>query len=457
VLEENRWLGQEKKRKSSRGWRLYEQRLDSPEKLNRESWDYHLYYQVFAFDFADLFGNIRLTMNQILIQGESLLFFSLPFLAMSDRVFSFQINGFNVRYAQIVLIFLVLSRFLNVVQTDRQRIFSLIKNGAFKALVFLVIPQVLLLGTRILPQLTAIKLCWILLNIGGVIILSEFSNSPQRQSLIKGILASVFFNSVIIAIDWVLIAFGKGDALIGFAQLGNGWSRPHAFYYEPSYVSSAVALTVPFFLGLGFSWRQIGLLFFTLCLVGARTGLLFSGFYCLLLCFLKRSHCLVIIKAILLCVTLLSFLALTPKSSNYFSFVFGVLGPVEATKRAGEKTSSEGGRIQQVLEELKIWRQSPIWGSGITLRGGERHGLDPLATNCWAEVLSEWGLVGFFSVAWILLFLFRGASLIESKIAILVHALVNLNFTQTLPRLDFWIILFALMYLKSPAPTENPK
>ena len=128
VLEENRWLGQEKKRKSSRGWRLYEQRLDSPEKLNRESWDYHLYYQVFAFDFADLFGNIRLTMNQILIQGESLLFFSLPFLAMSDRVFSFQINGFNVRYAQIVLIFLVLSRFLNVVQTDRQRIFSLIKN-----------------------------------------------------------------------------------------------------------------------------------------------------------------------------------------------------------------------------------------------------------------------------------------------------------------------------------------
>jgi len=389
-------------------------------------------------------------MHRILTQLEALLFFTLPFLAMSDQVLSFRVSGYNVRFAQPVLLLLIIIRMFSVLKSDQGGLWKLKNNVAFKSLLLLVVSQILILGTRVYPQLTALKLGWIVFNIGGAFILSELSTTQQKEALIKGIIASVFVNSIIILVDWASIAFGKGDSILGFAQLGNDWSRPHAFYYEPSYASSALALTAPFFVRRRFAWLSTGLLLFVNCLVGARTGLFFLGVYLsAVLLFIGRDR-IMILKAVSTCLILLGLLSLNPRSAPYFHFVFGVLGPVEAAKRAGEKTSSEGGRIQQVLEELKIWRQSPIGGSGITHRGGERHGLDPLATNCWAEVLSEWGLVGFSSLMLILIYLFRGANLLESKIAILVHGLVNLNFTQTLPRLDFWIILFALMYLEKP-------
>ncbi|MFM8268807.1 MAG: O-antigen ligase family protein [Pseudomonadota bacterium] len=375
-------------------------------------------------------------------QFSDFLLFLLPFLAMSDRAFSFSVGGFNVRYAQILLLFLILV-------LAPKHLASLKSNAALKALAFLVIPQMLLLGTRTLPQLTALKLLWICFNIGGVILLMQVTSANQKSILFKGIIFSVLANSVILIIDWAAIAYGTGLPVIGFAQPAYGvvWYRPHAFYYEPSFVSSVLALSIPFLSTQQKGWLLSGLLLCVLFLVGARTGLLFAVIYLLLSLVLNTKSRLVIIKSVSLCFLLISILWLMPNTQNHFSLLFNILGPAESVSRASEKTSSEGGRIQNVLEELKIWRKAPVFGAGITQRGGERHGLDPLAINCWAEVLSEWGLWGLCSVLWLFMILFRGASLIDSKIAIFVHALVNLNFTQTLPRLDFWILLFALMYL----------
>ena len=333
--------------------------------------------------------------------------------------------------------------------TASKNLKSLRMNPAFAALLFLVIPQFILLGTRSLPDLTAIKLLWIVFNIGSVILLFQFATEREKNILINGIVFSVVLNSTILIIDWMGIAFSVGaEPLIGFAQLGNDWSRPHAFYYEPSYVSSSLALALPFLLMRRNSWLAMGFLLFIIFLIGARTGLLFFLVYCSIIWVFEKEYLFVNLKAISICTIMLLIISFSPKSLNYFTYVFRDLGPWAVVERVGQKSSSEGGRIQQVLEELTVWRQNPLFGAGITHRGGERHGLDPLAVNCWAEILSEWGLQGLVSVLWLFMILFRTAKLLESKIAVFAHCVVNLNFTQTLPRLDFWILLLALVYLR---------
>lgn len=128
--------------------------------------------------------------------------------------------------------------------------------------------------------------------------------------------------------------------------------------------------------------------------------------------------------------------------------------------------SSEYDRLNNALQTLRHWGARPLlgWGSAMLpplSQEGERL-LRPTTMNTWLEVGVESGLVGFAAFA-LALFVsmrlaWRGAADRRLRAYVLAawaaHFLVNLSFTQTFPRLDYWLLFFLsvrLAWREAPA------
>ena len=105
--------------------------------------------------------------------------------------------------------------------------------------------------------------------------------------------------------------------------------------------------------------------------------------------------------------------------------------------------------LNMILELFFGHGKVPILGNGFVMPKNLYKPLEPLTMNTWVEALSEFGLTGFIMLYSFLAFFYRRSKTNFAKSLIISHAIINLNFTQTMPRLDYWIFISAISLISS--------
>jgi hypothetical protein len=167
---------------------------------------------------------------------------SLFFLGSADQFFAVRVQGITLRLAQVVLCAALVVWWQTKRKDspeDNRRL--LIAWAPFLG-VFLLAT---LLSADPLPGL--LKLAWFGFNFLGAY---AWCRLFEHEDLVRGYFSAYLLVAAVIVFDF-LIGFGGGPAhMIGYAQptygvpRHEGWFRPHAFYYEPSYAAA----------GLGLAW-----------------------------------------------------------------------------------------------------------------------------------------------------------------------------------------------------------
>jgi hypothetical protein len=439
----------------------------------------------------------------------TLLVAAAAFLSMADVAFATRIGGWNVRWAQgLLLIFTAAalrSPHRRRALLDAARGDGRLVVGGAAVLAFAGVASSLLSPSPV-PGL--VKSGWWLFNLGSTAVLC--TTLEDRRAVIRGLAVGLGLVAAVVWVDTLAIyILGTEGPVLGGAQTsylfeGRVPLRPHAFFYEPSYAGSAfaLALCVLLALGVGGGWFEGGVLVLLSCAIvftTSRTGLV--GFAVVLLAMVGR---LALLRGALLrrqaavpaatLLVLLAFFLATPQSRSYGRFLLGPLGPRGVTARlatalptpaksparpapapstqappapstqapsmskaatAPKPSTSEGARLDSFLTALERWRQNPLLGSGTTwLKGANGSPLKPMSMATWAELLAETGLVGTAGFLLLVLGLLARAYRRCSAdrrlfvvVAAVVHLGVNLTLTQTYPRLDYWLLLTGLAAL----------
>ena len=326
--------------------------------------------------------------------------------------------------------------------------------------------QFCMLNFREYPQKTLVKLIWITFNLGScILITSSIESLKLKKIFINSVLSAIFFNAIIIIIDWYTIYQISGNPLIGYAQESyNFFKRPNSFYYEPSYVAAILSLGAFLPLSLikktNLSAFLTSLVLTSLFMTSSRMGYVQFAVACFF-CFLFSKEKYLFLKKITLTVVFLfisiGLISLSESGKKFIEFQTGQLGVQETINRIKtdqEKSftgelHSESNRIENTKNGLKIWLQAPILGNGFVMPKNLYKPLEPLTMNTWVEALSEFGLTGFIMLYSFLAFFYRRSKTNFAKSLIISHAIINLNFTQTMPRLDYWIFISAISLISS--------
>jgi O-antigen ligase len=260
--------------------------------------------------------------------------------------------------------------------------------------------------------------------------------------------------------------------------------RPHGLFYEPSYAGAALAFATLVLLGTG--WPRPSRLSLAaavtattaVVLTSSRTGylsLLFGAGVAVAIALVqRRTDALRRLGLVfgLATLVLAAFFA-TPGGARYGRFMAGPMGPAGILQRLGllkwedgsvreVAGSSEADRVEDLKAALRRVRAHPLLGTGVQAGAGDRV-LKPLTTNTWAEVAAEWGVPAFLALLAALVLTLR-TSLLHTDdprrrlfvvAAVAAHLLVDLAFTQTLPRLDYWLLVFAALRTTMPAPQRE--
>jgi len=331
---------------------------------------------------------------------------------------------------------------------------------------------------------TLLKWGWGIFNIGGAALLAL---SPLwKDSIEKGFRWSVGLLSVFIAFQAVAL-YGLGATSLadhsqssfplfldlfqtkiqlGYAQYswifeGQNIFRPNGFYYEPSYAGCSLAFAFPLILALNSrlpGWRSLLLPAFvlsTVILIGSRAGILscvvtlfVSAFFGLRRRFKDRLYLL--FKTTGISLLFLGLFLLLPLGSRYLRFIAGPLVS-HSFQRLQENRGSEGDRVSTALRNVQSARENPLLGKGVVLRASPNdQGLAQVAMNTWVELKLESGWFGLLSFLFAVLATLRAAlgrgvgdPWVDFLIAAWIsHFLIHLNFTQTYPRLDYWLMFF---------------
>jgi hypothetical protein len=418
-----------------------------------------------------------------------LFFVALFFLCGADLFFATRVGGFNLRWGQVLLFICALISLWDLPGQYRSHSLSWRQHSAlFKNwLPFFVIYGIAaLLGAS--PGRSLLKLGWAIFNIGGAALL--YLNPRWRRSLGSGTIWGVLAIAIVLWAQLILIyGFGAQGVLVpanlsfalihqnlplptlGYAQfacdyLGIQILRPSAFYYVPSFAACALvfalgALILSLRKPSGF-WRllPVALVCSAAILTSARSGVLslFLVFgYVVLASILKKQKSLppLMLKSMALTLGLILLVFLLPNGRKYMDFFGGILNPFSISSRIHNPDSSEGGRFASILHALELWKEHPILGNGVSTDPGQSPGLGQLAENTWVEFPVESGLLGLLAFLWALYQTLRGAfkENTNQEVAILVsaclvsHFVVDLNFTATFPRLDYWLIFFFYVHL----------
>ncbi len=423
------------------------------------------------------------------------LFAVLFFLCFSDQVFSTRILGFNFRWGQILLLLLAWPSLTRLIADVRKG--SLEGNNRLR-LLFYWAPFFLIYGLAALnstsPFLTGIKGCWGIFNIGCalLVVLNPQWDLWTKNAFLRGFQWGIGLVAGIIWVQllascWfgisqagnihdqisqrVTISFPHFVLLLGFGQpIGTfdniNLFRPCAFYYEPSYAGCALSFALPLLLILDEQegsarkgWLP-GFILATVFLVSSRSGIL-SAFLSLSLAsfyFLLQNQ-KTFLKTIGKCLGVGFLLVLmfcaTPHARKFVHYIFFPLG-IESVSRFNNIGTSEGGRFANIIQSLKICKLHPFLGNGIYAGSGVGgNGLGQLAMNTWLEIGLESGAFGVLtflgallaSMRWALKGGFFPGEKFWAFAAWTSHLALNLNLTQTFPRLDYWLIFYFSIYL----------
>ena len=431
------------------------------------------------------------------------LFFAvLFFLCSADQFFAIRVHGLNFRLGQALLLFCSILSLRQIAGGIRngsgewRGLWKIAKNWVPFFLVY-----ALAAGTSPSPGRTFLKEGWALFNIGGALLL--FSNPGWTLSLRKGIFwgatalaLTIWIQVVAIYLLGVTVVWPYPSASqplsvtwlhgfpLGFAQNtqdsfgGVPILRPNAFYYEPSYAGCALAFALPLVLAIGKNGGFFGSAFApamvlsSVVLTSSRAGILGLGLglgagFIGSLFLGPKGLFTSLLKPTLLAALFLAIALLSPSVQKYAGFLLGPLGPSAIAARVNDPRLSEGGRVESFRKGLRSWGENPVLGSGSSA-AAENHsgGLGVVSENMWLEIGIESGVLGFLAFAFAL-----GRTVVEAAkrganqavmllalSAIAVHLVVNMNFTMTFPRLDYWILFFlAISLMARPATLGKPR
>ncbi len=253
---------------------------------------------------------------------------------------------------------------------------------------------------------------------------------------------------------------------LGFVQPGPLFDKFHilrmdAFYYEPSYAGCALAFASPL---VAMVERSLGpkrfpflsaLVLSSVLLVGSRSGILSAFAGALTLGAYLQRHSLPEIKPFLWKIAGAAVLGvllfgLSADARKYGAFTFGLFQDRISYGQLTDAHTSEGGRMASILRALQLWREHPFLGNGITpsLSNGQK--MTVSTEDMWLEVAMESGLLGLLAFAAAIGLTMREAwgrgppSAAKGLVAAawVSHFVINMNFCQTFPRLDFWLLFF---------------
>lgn len=386
--------------------------------------------------------------------------FSSLFLAFFDHGASISFRGMNFRLAQLFLL-------ISAIPLCRPSVLSgfLRENRPILAALGFLLVQAAVLPFREHPGQTFIKLLWMAFNLGLVAFVfwrERFRHG--RNWLLVAASAAISFNALVMIADWIAIYGFSGHALFGAVQPSYAnFVRPHAFYYEPSYVAAVLGLGA--FLPLLASSSGVvgtlltGLNLFALYVSSSRTGyfqLLALLGMAVVFCRAEKKWLARIWKSTGLGMVLVVSTLLFPGGREYFDFQVNTLGWGATVNRLSDdyrtgfrgKVGSESNRIRVAKLGLERWADAPLLGNGFIVWPEQTKPMEPFTMNTYVEVLSEFGLAGLAVLFLFLRMFYRRAGSGFGRAMILSHCLVNLNFTQTVPRLDYWVLLAAAATLE---------
>ena len=331
------------------------------------------------------------------------------------------------------------------------------------------------------PSLSILKLTWAIFNItGAALVISTYQDSG---SLTQGFRLAIFANALTLWIDSIFLQCLSRQPFLGFSMIGGTFEnvqlfRPEAFYYEPSYAGSALAFAIPLLLVISNPQSKAALLFNALVmsavvLTGSRTGYLclFISMALILIFGIwknKRELWGPVIKTSAAGLLLLCLFGLTSGGGRYFRFLWSdVVRPqkIYANLRANPIPTSESIRVNDFKKSVEDWKTHPWIGSGVDPDTGDtqRHLLQSTLTNTWMELAVEAGSLGLAAFLLAVGFNMRkalqnnqtGALRFFIIAAWFAHFTVNLNFTQTFPRLDYWLLFFFSIALMTRPKQEK--
>jgi O-antigen ligase len=417
------------------------------------------------------------------------IFFSiLIFLCCADLFFAVRIHDYNIRFGQLFLFAAALPMLKELVFPSDQtkenvrNYLKIIKNWV-PFILFYFIPATLSYS----PAHSFTKLTWAVFNIGGAALVLLVT--PQWNRLKNGFLAAITLVAIFIWVEFItLYCFGNFDwftflathtqeatpwfhNLLGYAQQTGALNdifflfRPHAFYYEPSYAGCALTLAFPICVAVIYknetlSWLSavipaliLGAIFITTsrsAILGACFGILLLISLCF---FLKQKELIkTTFKIISLTTGLFIIFSFFSGVREYESFALSIFDPSAVASRVNNEHSSEGWRVANTANSIKIWEQHPFFGRGVPPLSEDRGttGLGQTAQSMWMEIWVETGIIGFLA------FLFGFGKTIYDAVskkntlsliilltsALIPHFIISMNFTSTFPRLDYWLFFF---------------
>jgi hypothetical protein len=417
-----------------------------------------------------------------------LFFAALFFLCSADRFFAVRIFDLNFRYGQFLLLACVLPLFWNWVSNPR----SFQKNIGPNLIIlkhwipfalFYAIACTLALD----PQRSFLKFFWMLFNIGGAALL--FLSGRYGKSLLEGVYYGILAIAFTICAQFIILywpgvlpmASGNtsfrltvfpnySDFFLGYVQPSGEFGatkifRPHAYYYEPSYAGCAMALA--YLLSLAYALSQGGfkikyilasaLVLGAAFMTSSRTAIIASSFSLLMVLsagLWKKNRAIFrgAFSLLLAAVLLLSVLLVSGRARDYLGFVIGPLGFSSVTYRISDSGSSEGWRVANMIQSVKLWKDHPLIGMGVPPIPENKNlpGLGLTSENMWLEIGIESGLLGFLAFIYAIFktlhtFLWANKNreiVILVSAALTAHFLVSMNLTSTFPRLDYWLLFF---------------
>ncbi|HVE48322.1 MAG TPA: O-antigen ligase family protein [Casimicrobiaceae bacterium] len=417
------------------------------------------------------------------------------FLATADQAFGTRLLGINLRVANVIL-GLALVAWLVRHRGPRNEVSSLLVAWTPFIIVFALAA---LLSPH--PALGAVKLGWFAFNFFAAY---AFVCLFRPTESTRGFFAAFVAVSAIVAIDF-LIGFTRGpSAMIGFGQPndlvpGTILYRPHAFYYEPSYAASgialawALALTRMAVVAPALATVLVGLGLVALAATLSRTGWLYAVVTAIALLILSRRAAIDALRehrkrviAALAIIVAVAITMLAPEANRArasallrtlgVSQTFERICPIvrdtfsaslaclsdEARKRVMTRPSDivpeqtgEGQRITQLRESVARIAANPLLGHGVT--PGRTRLIEPVTSNVWLEIATEGGLLSATAFAFGLVMTmirwraFEGPNR-SIAVALILYFVVAWPFLQTFPRLDTWVALWIALAFAARQP-----
>ena len=412
------------------------------------------------------------------------------FLSSADQVFTFNVLSMNVRFANFVLLAGLVAWFATRAHQARN-------EARWLALGWLPFIAVYALAAVISPHWlpTIVKLGWFAFSFFAAY---AWTTLFDRRDVMRAYFLSYAGIAAIIVIDFVN-GFSRGpDHMIGFGQANDMLNgvlvfRPHAFYYEPSFAASSLALAWALALTpMRAAAPNVATVLavaggVALLVMTSRTGWLFATVAALaLLVFHARSARLsggrerwrVAIPAATGAALLIAVVALSGHHDAFQAFL-GRLGVVQAFERvcprlaeqyavdlrclsgmerrnfvgAGQPIdpdeTTEGLRLGAMRTALATVANHPSLGVGAA-SASNRLIAPPAVPNLWLEIALDGGLAALVAFGFGIAYTLYRWRAFEPQhrgtlIVLVLWLCITWQFIATFPRLDLWIAFWAAL------------